>query len=223
MCDDQPDPQYPTQASTSLAILVAALISILGVLALVALIVQQLQNYSTALPRRGEVDVRTFDKSQSSAKVSRDFRSKGLDSQSILRYKPQHCRGEIGAGGGTRTRTGVSSQRILSPLRLPFRHPGVPRTSQVDASVSHRRLDAALVRARSASRSRLIAGSLVLIPPVSPSRTNLFPAGRRRAILHGSRMPTQAIGPQAALIVALGPYESAPSLPSDSPGTHYST
>ncbi len=30
-----------------------------------------------------------------------------------------------GAGGGTRTRTGISPQRILSPLRLPFRHPGI--------------------------------------------------------------------------------------------------
>ena len=28
------------------------------------------------------------------------------------------------AGGGTRTRTAPSGQRILSPLRLPFRHPG---------------------------------------------------------------------------------------------------
>jgi hypothetical protein len=30
-----------------------------------------------------------------------------------------------GAGGGTRTRTELSLQRILSPLRLPFRHPGL--------------------------------------------------------------------------------------------------
>ncbi len=30
-----------------------------------------------------------------------------------------------GAGGGTRTRTGIAPQRILSPLRLPFRHTGV--------------------------------------------------------------------------------------------------
>ena len=28
------------------------------------------------------------------------------------------------AGGGIRTRTGLSPQGILSPLRLPFRHPG---------------------------------------------------------------------------------------------------
>ena len=29
------------------------------------------------------------------------------------------------AGGGGRTRTELSLQRILSPLRMPFRHPGV--------------------------------------------------------------------------------------------------
>jgi hypothetical protein len=29
-----------------------------------------------------------------------------------------------GADGGTRTRTALSGQRILSPLRLPFRHIG---------------------------------------------------------------------------------------------------
>lgn len=32
--------------------------------------------------------------------------------------------GPSGAGDGTRTRTGVTPQRILSPQRLPFRHPG---------------------------------------------------------------------------------------------------
>ena len=32
--------------------------------------------------------------------------------------------GLIDAEGGTRTRTGVTSQRILSPLCLPFHHPG---------------------------------------------------------------------------------------------------
>ena len=31
----------------------------------------------------------------------------------------------VGTGGGTRTRTGIAPQRILSPLRLPFRHTGV--------------------------------------------------------------------------------------------------
>ena len=31
---------------------------------------------------------------------------------------------ELHAGGGIRTRTGLTSQGILSPLRLPFRHPG---------------------------------------------------------------------------------------------------
>ena len=32
--------------------------------------------------------------------------------------------GKEGAGGGTRTRTPLSRKRILSPLRLPFRHTG---------------------------------------------------------------------------------------------------
>ncbi len=32
--------------------------------------------------------------------------------------------GVFNAGGGTRTRTALSRQRILSPLRMPFRHPG---------------------------------------------------------------------------------------------------
>jgi hypothetical protein len=31
---------------------------------------------------------------------------------------------KIGAGGGTRTRTTFYSPRILSPVRLPFRHTG---------------------------------------------------------------------------------------------------
>ena len=31
---------------------------------------------------------------------------------------------ECYAGRGSRTLTGITSQRILSPLRLPFRHPG---------------------------------------------------------------------------------------------------
>ena len=30
----------------------------------------------------------------------------------------------VGAEGGSRTRTGVAAQRILSPLCLPFHHPG---------------------------------------------------------------------------------------------------
>jgi hypothetical protein len=30
----------------------------------------------------------------------------------------------LNAEGGTRTRTGVAAQRILSPLCLPFHHPG---------------------------------------------------------------------------------------------------
>ena len=34
----------------------------------------------------------------------------------------QHLK--IGAGGGTRTRTTFYSHRILSPVRLPFRHTG---------------------------------------------------------------------------------------------------
>ena len=29
------------------------------------------------------------------------------------------------AGGGTRTRTCFKAERILSPSRLPFRHPGI--------------------------------------------------------------------------------------------------
>jgi hypothetical protein len=33
----------------------------------------------------------------------------------------------LGADGGTRTRTALSGQRILSPLRLPFRHIGLRR------------------------------------------------------------------------------------------------
>ena len=35
------------------------------------------------------------------------------------------------AGGGTRTRTELSLQGILSPLRLPFRHPGVSQTDAI--------------------------------------------------------------------------------------------
>ena len=39
-----------------------------------------------------------------------------------------------GADGGTRTRTDLSIQRILSPLRLPFRHIGVRQQASVPRS-----------------------------------------------------------------------------------------
>src|SRR5438876_1426064 len=39
-------------------------------------------------------------------------------------HKSQKTLDVIRAGGGTRTRTALSSQRILSPLCLPFHHPG---------------------------------------------------------------------------------------------------
>jgi hypothetical protein len=35
----------------------------------------------------------------------------------------------IGAEGGTRTRTGLAPQRILSPLCLPFHHPGTSHSA----------------------------------------------------------------------------------------------
>src|SRR5262245_55760702 len=35
--------------------------------------------------------------------------------------------GKAGAGGGTRTRTTFYGPRILSPVRLPFRHTGTSR------------------------------------------------------------------------------------------------
>jgi hypothetical protein len=35
------------------------------------------------------------------------------------------------AGGGTRTRTSLSGQGILSPLRLPFRHAGYAVTTKL--------------------------------------------------------------------------------------------
>ena len=39
--------------------------------------------------------------------------------------RPKHKRLlTLNAEGGTRTRTGVAAQRILSPLCLPFHHPG---------------------------------------------------------------------------------------------------
>jgi hypothetical protein len=45
--------------------------------------------------------------------------------------RPKHLRSssnpfkeDCDAGRGIRTLTGITSQRILSPLRLPFRHPG---------------------------------------------------------------------------------------------------
>ena len=37
-----------------------------------------------------------------------------------------------GTGGGTRTRTGIAPQRILSPLRLPFRHTGIQRECSLE-------------------------------------------------------------------------------------------
>ncbi len=41
-----------------------------------------------------------------------------------LTFSVTLCELSLGAGGGTRTRTGIAPQRILSPLRLPFRHTG---------------------------------------------------------------------------------------------------
>ena len=40
----------------------------------------------------------------------------------------------FGTGGGTRTRTRIAPQRILSPLRLPFRHTGIASPSESSAS-----------------------------------------------------------------------------------------
>jgi hypothetical protein len=43
----------------------------------------------------------------------------------LTRRQPfEPCSRPASADGGTRTRTALSGQRILSPLRLPFRHIG---------------------------------------------------------------------------------------------------
>ena len=46
----------------------------------------------------------------------------------LRRQEPQGFAGLVlklvGTGGGTRTHTEIALQRILSPLRLPFRHTG---------------------------------------------------------------------------------------------------
>ena len=41
-----------------------------------------------------------------------------------------------GASGGTRTRTGIAAQGILSPSCLPFHHQGVPVTKRFANIVS---------------------------------------------------------------------------------------
>ena len=41
----------------------------------------------------------------------------------------------LDAEGGTRTRTGLSPQRILSPLCLPFHHPGIIAVSSIPDSI----------------------------------------------------------------------------------------
>ncbi len=56
--------------------------------------------------------------------------------------RKNYCKRRIykGADTGTRTRTGISPQRILSPLRLPFRHigycPCLPSSTQFTCEVS---------------------------------------------------------------------------------------
>jgi hypothetical protein len=42
---------------------------------------------------------------------------------------------EQSADGGTRTRTILSNQRILSPLRLPFRHIGLSKQARNQAAL----------------------------------------------------------------------------------------
>jgi hypothetical protein len=66
-----------------------------------------------------------LENSQSTAKVGgkADIGS-ALTAEALKATKTIWLLGKHGAGGGTRTRTGFSPQRILSPLRLPFRHPG---------------------------------------------------------------------------------------------------
>lgn len=59
--------------------------------------------------------------SQSSAKVAPHI-TLNMSAQRELDH--QLKRGILNAGGGTRTRTELSPQRILSPLCLPFHHPG---------------------------------------------------------------------------------------------------
>ena len=48
-----------------------------------------------------------------------------LQAQKIAVQSGDSRAGGTRAGGGTRTRTELSLQRILSPLRMPFRHPGL--------------------------------------------------------------------------------------------------
>jgi hypothetical protein len=58
------------------------------------------------------------------------------------------------ADGGTRTRTALSGQRILSPLRLPFRHIGA-RTKANEAAhrwTGKRNFAVRIRRARSSAR-----------------------------------------------------------------------
>jgi hypothetical protein len=43
-----------------------------------------------------------------------------------LAHLVEHQQVKTGAGGGTRTRTSCYGPRILSPVRLPFRHSGKP-------------------------------------------------------------------------------------------------
>ena len=64
------------------------------------------------------------------------------------------------ADGGTRTRTALSGQRILSPLRLPFRHIGAramkPRTPGLASAISAANQTGAIfwaIRVRSTDRT----------------------------------------------------------------------
>jgi hypothetical protein len=66
-------------------------------------------------------------KSQSTAKVKQHRRPRRLTAIAAGATKNTWLLGKDGAGGGTRTRTEVTLQRILSPLCLPFHHPGRSR------------------------------------------------------------------------------------------------
>ena len=61
------------------------------------------------------------------------------------RFKGVECIFPIGAGGGTRTRTTFYSPRILSPVRLPFRHTGYLLFTTFPAVLSLTRLTCASI------------------------------------------------------------------------------
>ncbi len=95
-------------------------------------------HFRQAFVQRGFVRLLVPDKivrvASAGVRANKEQNQREGTSLKILHRCPARCR--FGAGGGTRTRTGLTPQGILSPLCLPFHHAGLPRNVAICAAAT---------------------------------------------------------------------------------------